>query len=59
LEIGERLRRDEKSWIPKNVGSGRERPADATFGREQPRRPVGRLNLDKFSDLSGKSSKYR
>jgi hypothetical protein len=62
-EIGNRLQRDGRSWIPKPTedSSGRG-PADATFGKEQVRQPTGRLNMDKFvglSGLSGGSSKSR
>ncbi|RAO68217.1 uncharacterized protein BHQ10_004229 [Talaromyces amestolkiae] len=58
--IGERLRRDGRSWVPKTTTDSRGRePADATFGKEEVRRPTGRLNLDKFAGLSSASRPRR
>lgn len=58
--IGDRLQRDGRSWIPKTtVDSSGQGPADATFGKEQVRQQVGRLNLDKFAGLSGGSKSRR
>ncbi|QKX56169.1 uncharacterized protein TRUGW13939_03269 [Talaromyces rugulosus] len=55
-DIGNRLQRDGRSWIPKPTEEpSRRGPADATFGREQIRQPTGRLNMDKFAGLSGLS----
>lgn len=54
LAIGDRLQRDGRSWVPKrDVNPPRQTPAAATFGKDQARKPIGRLNLDKFAGLSG------
>lgn len=59
-DIGHRIRRDGGSWIPSTTGNLKgQGPADATFGREQVRQPVGRLNLDDFAGLSGSSKSRR
>ncbi|KAJ5500796.1 hypothetical protein N7453_009847 [Penicillium expansum] len=59
-DIGARLQQDGRSWVPKTTSDLKGRgPADATFGREQVRQPVGRLNLDKFASLSGSSKSRR
>ncbi|CAG8165990.1 unnamed protein product [Penicillium nalgiovense] len=60
LDVGNRVRRDGGSWVPVTAVNPRGRePADATFGREKTRQPVGRLNLDKFASLSGSSLSKR
>ncbi|OJZ80669.1 hypothetical protein ASPFODRAFT_52876 [Aspergillus luchuensis CBS 106.47] len=57
-DIGAQLTKDGMSWVPKsNVQPPRQAPADATFGQSQKVRPVGRLNLDKFANLSGGAKK--
>lgn len=59
-DIGNRIQRDGGSWIPKTTVDPRgQGPADATFGKEKIRQPVGRLNLDKFASISGSSQRKR
>lgn len=54
--IEERLLQDGKSWIPKkNDGPPRAGPADATFGRREERKAVGKLDTSKFAGLLGGS----
>lgn len=59
-DIGDRLQRDGRSWVPNPAVNSKGRaPADATFGKEQVRQPVGRLNMGKFASLSGSSQARR
>ncbi|CAG8893536.1 unnamed protein product [Penicillium egyptiacum] len=56
LDAANRVRQDGGSWVPVTaVNPGGRGCADATFGKEQVRKPVGRLNLDQFAGISGSS----
>lgn len=53
-DISERLEQDGRSWIPKITDPSQVRgPADAAFRRNPVSQPTGRIDMSKFSGLSG------
>ncbi|GKZ66560.1 hypothetical protein AnigIFM50267_000424 [Aspergillus niger] len=52
ISIGKQMIEDGKPWIS-NVKSTQRLPADATYGKTEKGRPIGKLNLDNFAHLSG------
>ncbi|GCB27213.1 hypothetical protein AAWM_10098 [Aspergillus awamori] len=54
ISIGRQLIEDGKPWVRKSIMQpARELPADATFGRAEESRPIGRLDLQNYAHLMG------
>ncbi|OJJ66780.1 hypothetical protein ASPBRDRAFT_34893 [Aspergillus brasiliensis CBS 101740] len=58
ISIGRQLVEDGKPWVLKSiVEPAQKSPADATFGKTEESKPIGRLNLEDFAHLLGGAKK--
>ncbi|GKZ37945.1 hypothetical protein AbraIFM66950_009808 [Aspergillus brasiliensis] len=58
ISIGRQLVEDGKPWVLKSIlEPAQKSPADATFGKIEESKPIGRLNLEDFAHLLGGAKK--